>query len=253
MSAADIVLARECLERCQRVLFITGAGVSADSGLPTYRGTGGLYNDVTENGLSIEQVLSGEMFQRQPETCWRYLAEIGRACLAAQPNDGHRAIAQWQQSHPGSWLLTQNIDGFHRLAGSPPERLIEIHGGMSSLFCPRCNYQTTDVSAAMHGAIPPICPACQAVLRTPVVLFGELLPEQAINDLRSEMEAGFDGVVVVGTTASFPYVTEPIWATKRRGGLTIEVNLNPSELSSVMDFGLYGKALDILTALLGHI
>lgn len=253
MNSQDLIRARECLSRTDRLLIITGAGISADSGLPTYRGTGGLYNEATENGLPIESVLSGSMLQQYPALCWRYLAEIGRSCLSADPNDGHFAIADWLQRHENSWLLTQNIDGFHRLAGSPIERLIEIHGRLSPIFCSDCGYQTQDLNTILHNALPPLCPECHGVLRPPVVLFGELLPEEALSNLYREIEKGFDGVLLVGTTASFPYIIEPVMDTKRRGGFIIEINLDRSELSHIVDFRLFGKALDILTPLLGHI
>ena len=103
--------AAEALRQAERILFITGAGLSADSGLPTYRGLGGLYNGHTEDGLPIEAALSGPMLELNPGLCWKYLAEIGRACLAGKPNAGHLAIAELQNRKPGCWVLTQNVDG----------------------------------------------------------------------------------------------------------------------------------------------
>ena len=128
-----LVRAQGLLQRAGRVLFITGAGLSADSGLPTYRGLGGLYNGLTEEGIPIEAALSGSMLRQRPELCWRYLAQLGRACAAARPNAAHQAITDFGVCHPGSWVLTQNIDGFHRQAGFPPKRLIEIHGQLEPL------------------------------------------------------------------------------------------------------------------------
>ena len=130
--------AAEALRQAERILFITGAGLSADSGLPTYRGVGGLYNGHTEDGLPIEAALSGPMLELNPGLCWKYLAEIGRACLAGKPNAGHLAIAELQNRKPGCWVLTQNVDGYHRAAGSPPQRLIEIHGTLAPLFFMSC-------------------------------------------------------------------------------------------------------------------
>ncbi|HAJ88805.1 MAG TPA: NAD-dependent protein deacylase, partial [Pseudomonas sp.] len=91
----DIDKAARALAAAERLLIITGAGLSADSGLPTYRGLGGLYNGATDDGVPIEVALSGPTLQRQPALCWKYLAEIGRACLRAEPNAGHFAIAEW--------------------------------------------------------------------------------------------------------------------------------------------------------------
>ena len=109
------------LARAERVLIITGAGLSADSGLPTYRGIGGLYNGRTADGLPIEAALSGSMLQRDPALCWKYLAELGGACLKAAPNAGHLAIAELQRLIPGGWVLTQNAAILNFLADSFPE------------------------------------------------------------------------------------------------------------------------------------
>ncbi len=93
----------------RRILIITGAGISADSGLPTYRGIGGLYNDHTDDGVPIEVAMSGDMLRRDPALCWKYLAQLGSACLGAQPNAAHRAIAELQTLKPDCWVLTRRL------------------------------------------------------------------------------------------------------------------------------------------------
>lgn len=241
------------LQRSERILVITGAGLSADSGMPTYRGLGGLYNGLTAEGLPIEAAISGPMLQRDPALCWKYLAELARACLRAAPNTGHEAIAELQRRKPGCWVLTQNIDGFHRQAGSPAERLIEIHGELRPLFCQSCGTESDDLEAHLERALPPRCATCGGVLRPPVVLFEELLPEVAINTLYAQLRQGFEAVLLVGTTASFPYIAEPVLRTRAVGGFTAEVNPAPSELGSRVDVKIEGRALDILPRLLSHI
>src|SRR5690606_11624488 len=104
---ADILKVARAIQSAERILIITGAGLSADSGLPTYRGLGGLYHGLTAVGLSIEAALSGPMLQRDPALCWKYLAQLGQACLSAAPNAGHEAIAELQRRKPGCWVLTQ--------------------------------------------------------------------------------------------------------------------------------------------------
>lgn len=180
------------IEQAERILFITGAGVSADSGLPTYRGLGGLYNGSTAEGLPIETALSGPMLRDDPALCWKYLAELGRACLAAEPNAAHRAIAALQVRKPGCWVLTQNIDGLHRAAGSPGERLIEIHGQLAPLFCTRCQAEAGLCPALLDAPLPPRCTRCDGVLRPPVVLFEELLPAEPLARLQAQVAQGFD-------------------------------------------------------------
>ena len=116
----EFILAEAAAELAgaRRILFITGAGLSADSGLPTYRGLGGLYHDrLTEEGLTIEQALSGRTLSQRPDITWKYLAEIEANCRGAQPNAAHRLIAALEQEKDSVWVLTQNIDGLHRAAG----------------------------------------------------------------------------------------------------------------------------------------
>lgn len=243
----------EALRQAERILIITGAGLSADSGLPTYRGVGGLYNGNTEDGLPIEHALSGPMLRRDPALCWKYLAQIGRACAAASPNSGHLAIAALQRRKPECWVLTQNIDGFHLAAGSPPQRLIEIHGTLAPLFCMACGRTSEDMFTSLDRLLPPRCEVCGGVLRPSVVLFEELLPEVALSQLRGQLAKGFDAVLTVGTSASFAYIVEPVLMTRQRGGFTAQIDPVASELSQLVDVHLAMGASDVLPRLIRHI
>ncbi|SFT43666.1 NAD-dependent deacylase [Pseudomonas marincola] len=241
------------IRAAKRILVITGAGLSADSGLPTYRGLGGLYNGKTAEGLAIETALSGPMLRRDPALCWKYLAELARACMQAEPNAGHYALAKLQQLKPECWVLTQNIDGYHRVAGSPDERLIEIHGEIAPLFCQACGEVDAQLAEHLQRPLPPLCKHCGGILRPPVVLFEEMLPTRALAQLQEQMMQGFDLVMSVGTTASFGYITEPILRTRFAGGFTVEVNPTVTALSETVDVHLQGTALDVLPALVSHI
>ena len=243
----------QAIKQAERILLITGAGLSADSGLPTYRGVGGLYNGHTAEGLPIEAALSGHMLQRDPALCWKYLAELGRACLGAQANAGHYAIAELQRRKPQCWLLTQNIDGYHRAAGSPMERVIEIHGELAPLYCQSCGAVDVELAAHLERPLPPLCKQCAGVLRPPVVLFEEMLPEQAIGTLYDEVRKGFEVVISIGTSASFPYIVEPLLRTRQAGGFTAEINPQRTDLSGRVNVHLQGRALDVLPELLSHI
>lgn len=221
------------LQRAHRLLFITGAGLSADSGLPTYRGIGGLYNDgVTEENLPIETALSGEMLEMAPEVTWKYLHQIERACRGASHNEGHEIIARLQQ-HFEVWVLTQNVDGFHRQAGS--RNLIEIHGDIHDLHCTACRYQTV-VDDYSGLPLPPTCPLCGATVRPRVVLFGEMLPPFAVERLYHQLEQGFDMVFSVGTTSVFPYIAGPVMEARRLGIPTVEINPGETSVSRLVHF-----------------
>src|SRR5438132_1822784 len=180
------------------LLFITGAGISAESGLPTYRGVGGLYNaNETEAGLPIEDLLSGNGLDRHPVLSWKYLGQVERACRGARFNRAHEIIAQIEASFDRVWTLTQNVDGLHRQAGS--RNVIDIHGDIHNLRCTECGFTETlaDYSALN---LPPSCPECRGLIRPDVVLFGEPLPAEKVTRLYSEIEDGFDLIFSVGTT-----------------------------------------------------
>ncbi len=235
------------LHKCRSLLFVTGAGVSADSGVPTYRGIGGLYEvDVTEDGLPIEEVLSGPMMRAKPELTWKYLARIAEAAGGATCNRAHEVIAKMERYFPRVWTLTQNVDGLHRLAGS--ENVIEIHGNMRSLLCTACTFhQSVDDAAPIE--VPPYCPNCGAILRPDVVLFEEPLPEEALTRLRRELETGFGAVFSVGTSSVFPYIQQPVIAARQTGVPTVEINPAETALSAFVDYRLAMGAADAMDAI----
>jgi NAD-dependent deacetylase len=223
----------DLLVESQSLLFITGAGVSADSGLPTYRGIGGLYNSgETEDGMAIEDLLSGQTMRRRPDLTWKYLAQIALAAQQATFNRAHAVIAEMERRFERVWVLTQNIDGFHRQAGS--RNLIEIHGDIHDLLCTRCDFRRT-VERIDELAIPPKCPDCGALVRPDVVLFGEMLPEAKIQRLYEELDAGFDLTITVGTTAVFPYISGPVAMARQQGRPTVEINPGTSAVSHMVD------------------
>ena len=234
------------MRRARRLLFITGAGISADSGLPTYRGIGGLYNNkATEENFSIETALSGGMLEANPAITWKYLHQIESSCRGARFNDAHAIIAKWQD-HFDVCVLTQNIDGFHRDAGS--RNLIEMHGDIHDLFCTRCNYTVT-VPDYNGLEMPPSCPQCQALVRPRVVLFGEALPSHAIQHLYRELDQGFDLVFSIGTTSVFPYIAGPVAQASQMGIPTVEINPTDTNVTRFIDYKLASGAAASLRAI----
>ncbi len=226
----------ERLASCRSVLFVTGAGISADSGLPTYRGIGGLYEqEHTDEGVPIEVALSGAMFQRKPELTWKYIHQIESSCRGAGPNRAHLAIAQLESRFERLWTLTQNVDGLHHSAGS--SNVIDIHGDVHKLLCTACGHRWAVPSYASIE-IPPACPLCGGLVRPEVVLFGEMLPVSQVRRLEQELTRGFDAVFSIGTTSVFPYIAEPVIDARRRGALTVEVNPGRSEVSGLVDYRL---------------
>lgn len=220
------------LRRARRLLFVTGAGVSADSGLPTYRGLGGLYEArVTDEGYAIEEALSGDMLATRPEVTWKYLLEIERNCRGAAPNPAHAVIARLQEVVDEVVVYTQNVDGLHAAAGS--RNVIEIHGNLRRLSCTRCSYRTR-VDGYAGLAAPPLCPRCLAPIRPDVVLFGEALPAAALVALDRALAAGIDMVFSVGTSSLFPYVAEPVLLARAAGIPTVEINPVDTRVSGLV-------------------
>lgn len=247
MKQAQVTEIAGLLARAQSALFITGAGISADSGLPTYRGIGGLYNDGgTEEGFPIEVALSGDMLSMRPEVAWRHIARIEEACRGARANRGHEIMAELERRMPRVWVLTQNVDGFHGDAGS--KNLIEMHGNVHHLVCMGCARRQT-VADYSGLDVPPYCSECGRLIRPEVVLFGEMLPRAALDMLLRELQTGFDIVFSIGTTSAFPYIAQPVLAAKQLGTPTVEINPGDSAVSEVVDYRLRAGAKDALEAI----
>jgi NAD-dependent deacetylase len=133
------------------------------------------------------------------------------------------------------------------------ERVIEIHGELAPLYCQSCGAVDDELAEHLNRPLPPRCRQCAGVLRPPVVLFGEMLPEQAVETLYDEVRKGFEVVISIGTSASFPYILEPLLRARQSGGFTAEINPQRTDLSARVDVHLQGRALDVLPKLLSHI
>jgi NAD-dependent deacetylase len=249
----------ELVKQSQRVLFITGAGLSADSGLPTYRGVGGLYDQQhTEDGYAIEECLSGSLFRTKPELTWKYMLRLGIAVAEHRPNDAHRIIATWEQRFAAQGgkvvVLTQNIDGYHRAAGS--KNVYELHGSLGTLHCTECTWSEsfdpdTDVTErlkALQQTIPPRCQECNAVIRPGIVLFEEMLPLDVFEGFHREFNdgRGFDLVFSIGTSGMFPYITGPVRVAADKGIPTVEINPTESNISRYVRIHLPLSAAEAL-------
>ena len=227
------------LRRAGRVAALTGAGVSAESGLATFRGGGGLWE-----GHAVEDVATPEAFQRNPELVWRFY-NLRRAALRdARPNAGHLALVDLERRWGDRFtLVTQNVDGLHQAAGS--RRVLELHGGLARVRCTGCKATTDRAGEALPDM--PRCDVCGGLLRPDVVWFHEMLPEGVWRSACEAVEA-CECFLVVGTSAVVYPAAGLIDMARALGACVIEVNLEPAARTGGV-IGLYGKSGEILPRL----
>jgi len=228
-----------------RVLIITGAGLSADSGLQTFRGTGGLWRSYNPTALATP-----EAFARDPKLVWEWYQWRREEARKAEPNAGHMAIAQLAARNQDCLVVTQNVDDLHERAGTPVNRLVHVHGDLFLNRCVDCAY--SDRERIASSELPPKCPQCgNSLLRPGVVWFGESLNSTVIENVTNFLRRTESGLVlVVGTTATFSYIIDWALRARRAGGLLVEVNPDETELSAAADIAYRKRAADVLPALL---
>jgi len=241
--------AAELIAAAHHAVALTGAGVSAESGIPTFRGEGGLWTK-----YDPVKVSSIDSFLADPASYWMVSKERGAVALAARPNAGHKALAEMEAAGHLVALVTQNTDGLHRDAGS--SRVIELHGSGRTVECLECGGREprADVQARLGVEMPPRCPDCGSTFLKPtVVLFGEPMPTDAINEA-FELARQADVVLVVGSSlVVYPAADVPIVAL-RSGARLIVVNAEPTpfdRFAEVVIHGRSGVVLPQIASLLG--
>jgi len=214
-----------------RVLVLTGAGVSAESGIPTFRGKDGYWRN-----LNPAKLATPEAFARDPKLVWQWYRERRHRIRNAQPNAGHEAIAKLGEHANEFLLVTQNVDDLHARAKLPMEKMVQIHGDIFVTRCSECDFSrrnsTHDHEQEQEDVVPR-CPECDARMRPGVVWFGEQLPWDEMLRVENYLDCGrCDLVIVAGTTAAFGYIVD--WAVRasRGGGELFEVNPEETPLSS---------------------
>jgi NAD-dependent deacetylase len=231
---------RSWIGEATRVVVLTGAGISAESGVPVFRGAGGLWRQ-----FRPEQLATPDAFRRQPDLVWEWYLWRRARIAEAEPNEGHRVIARWQRQKPGLTVLTQNVDGLHERAGGPCP--VELHGNLWRVRCAAgCGYATRDQE--MSAPRREFRCGCGGWLRPNVVWFGEPLDPVTLEAaIRAAEQA--DLLLVVGTSAVvYPVAALPHIA-KRRHARIVEINVDDTPLSAEADAVLRGPAGTILPAL----
>lgn len=219
----------------RRMTVLTGAGVSAESGIPTFRDKGGIWDQ-----FDPSEVATLEAFERDPRFVWEWYGLRMKAFQSARPNPAHEALVRMEQRTPEFALITQNIDDLHRVAGS--RNIIELHGNIWWTRCLKCRDHRR--LEAIPGVLPPRCGRCKGLLRPDVVWFGESLDLENVRRARAACRT--DVFLIVGTSGEVWPAAGFAETAQSLGAFLIEVNTQETPLSEIVDLSLFGKAGEVL-------
>ncbi len=234
-----IARARREILGARYLTVLTGAGISAESGVPTFRGPGGLWENHRPEELATLQA-----FQRDPALVWRWYNWRRKLISRCRPGPAHRALVELEARVPRFTLITQNVDGLHALAGS--REPLEIHGSIWVLRCLSCGLEAEDHSPELPT--PPQCPDCGGILRPGVVWFGETLDPRLLAQAQAAARS-CQVMLVVGTSALVQPAAGLAGQARDAGALVVEVNLEPTPNTQWVDISLLGRAGEILPRL----
>lgn len=236
----SLLEARSRIASARSITVLTGAGISADSGVPTFRGADGLWRN-----FRAEELATPEAFERDPGLVWEWYNWRRELIATKQPNNAHLAIASLESRWNDFWLITQNVDGLHRAAGST--KLSEIHGNIWMVRCTGCGTVTENHQIPLP--LLPHCGRCGELLRPHIVWFGESLHEEDLARCAKQLQA-CDVLLVIGTSGVVYPAAGFASIAKEAGAYVIEVNLDPTPQSDLVDIALHGRAKDLVPLLL---
>jgi len=232
------------LRSADRVAVLTGAGISAESGIPTFRDPGGIWEK-----FEPQELANVEAFLENPELVQGWYRHRRQVVEDAEPNEGHRALVRLEEYVDLVTTITQNVDDLHNRAGS--SEVVELHGNITRNYCTDCeqDVDAARIDAAIEDGQPATCPECEGLVRPDVVWFGEMLPPDAM-DRASEATTTCDVFLSVGTsTVVYPAARLPMLA-KEAGAYVVEVNPDRTPISGNVDEYLAGPAGEVLPAIL---
>lgn len=229
----------KAVQNSKKVVVLTGAGISAESGVPTFRGNDGLWRN-----FRPEELATPFAFQSDPRLVWEWYDWRRNLIKPLDPNAGHKVIASIEQKKPDFNLITQNVDGLHQKAGS--KKCLELHGNIWKMRCTEEGKVYENLESPLK-TIPPMC-ECGAMLRPHIVWFGESLPEDVIQSSYKAVE-DCDLMLVVGTSAVVQPAASLPGIAKNTGAFVIEVNAEETPISDIVDDSYIGKAGEILPLL----
>lgn len=232
----------EILRSAKKVCVLTGAGVSAESGIPTFRGGG---ESAVWKGMPFDQISSAKMVKENLDELWKWFDYRRGLYKDCQPNPAHFTLADWENRFEEFTLITQNVDGLHARAGS--KNILELHGNVSRSYCVKCG-KRFQMNAEDVPHKPEICDECGAKVRPDVVLFGEILPFEVFQKAEQKSRES-DLFFIVGTSAIVYPAIGLAEIAKYSGAILVEINPEQTQLADFCDFSLRGKAGEILLKL----
>ena len=224
----------------KNVVFFTGAGISAESGIPVFRGKDGIWNK-----LKPEELANFNAFLKNPELVWEWYQHRKKVISESKPHAGHMAIAEMENYVPEVKVITQNIDNLHKRAGS--KTVYELHGNIERNYCIKCKRVYQEEDLPFKGKTPRC--DCGGLIRPDVVWFGEYLPQDQFNASYSAAENA-DMFFVVGTSAIVYPAASLIYKAKESGAYLVEINIERTEISPIVHSSLFGKAGEVLPQIL---
>lgn len=230
------------LSESEKIVFFTGAGISAESGIPTFRGKDGIWNK-----LKPEELANFNAFMRNPQMVWEWYNHRKKIIHESKPNAGHIAIAEFEKYFDDVTVVTQNIDNLHRRAGS--NKIYELHGNIERNYCINCRTFYNEELNFSEGV--PKC-KCGGLIRPDVVWFGEFLPADQL-EASEKAAINSDIFFVVGTSAVVYPAAGLVYTAKRAGSYIVEVNIEETEVSSIADISFYGEAGKVLPEILEEV
>ena len=240
MTVSGLEVLRSKLAECQDLAVLTGAGISAESGVPTFRGQDGLWRQYRAVDLATPQA-----FKRDPQLVWEFYQWRRTLLAPLRPNPAHAALAELERQLPRMTIITQNIDGLHALAGS--RNVIELHGNIWHVRCTGCS--RVQENRELNLPSLPLCPECGALLRPHVVWFGESLDPAVLEKTYAVLQT-CQILLVIGTSGLVQPAASMGALAKGQGAFVAEVNLEATPQSGVYDLTVQGKAGDLLPQLL---
>ncbi len=225
------------LQNARRIVFVTGAGISEESGIPTFRGKDGLWRKYDPMKLATI-----DAFYEDPKLVWEWYQDRRRNIISAEPNNGHKSITELEKLYQVT-VLTQNIDGLHQRAGN--SKVLELHGSIIRIKCTVCDFQKD--FTGYFDVLPPKC-KCDNILRPDVVWFGESLPQEVWKNAMQEASL-CDVMIIAGTSLVVsPANTLPIFA-KQNNAMLIEINPEQTIMSNEMDLSIRDTSANVIPKL----